>query len=108
MLQLADSVNATGGYAGVNIVDRNVVGSINPEATLVATRDWWDEWQQSNKQSLTITVGADAGNIITFTAPAVVQRELNPGDREGLFIYDIPMTYAEGPSGDDEMSLVFT
>lgn len=107
VVELSDDVNATGGYGGVNIVDRNVQGSMNPEATLIATKDWWAAWQAATQQALTLTVGATAGNIITFSGPKVVQRELTPGDRNGLFIYDIPISYAED-AGDDEVSLVFT
>lgn len=106
-VQMTDSVNGSDGYGGPVIVDRNAQGSMNPEATLVATHDWWSDWEDGTGQALTLTVGATAGNISTFTAPSVVDRELTETDRAGVLTYDIPISYAES-SGNDEVSLVLT
>lgn len=106
-LQMTPSVNAASGYGAAIITDRNVLGSLNPEAALVATHDWWSDWEDGTSQALTITIGATAGNIATLTAPACTDRELNPGDRDGIMIYDIPFTCAED-SGNDEVSLALT
>ena len=106
-LQMTDSVNGATGYAQAAIVGRDALGTIDPEATLVATRDWWSKWEDGTAEALTITVGTAAGNIATLTAPKCTHRELGEGDRNGILTYDVPFTLA-GNSGDDEVQLVMT
>ena len=106
-VQPSDSVNGSDGYGDVEIVARNPTGSMNPERTLIATHDWWSEWEDGTSMALTMALTGSAGNICTFTAPAVIDREITPGDRNGKAIYDIGISYS-GSSGDDEVSLALT
>lgn len=106
-VEMTDDMNDASGYEEALILDRNPQGSLDPQATLVATHDWWSDWQSGTEQALTLTLGATAGNIVTFTAPKVVDRELQPGDRQGLAIYQVPFTAARN-SGDDEVSIALT
>ena len=106
-MQMTDSVNGADGYAEAAIVGRDALGTIDPEATLVATRDWWSVWEDGTQEALSIVIGTAAGNISTFTAPKCTHRELAEGDRNGILTYDIPFTCA-GNAGDDEVSLVMT
>jgi hypothetical protein len=106
-MQMTDSVNGADGYAEAAIVGRNALGTMDPEATLVATRDWWSKWEDGTQEALSIVIGVTAGNIATFTAPKCTHRELVEGDRNGILTYDIPFTCA-GFTGDDEVSLVMT
>lgn len=102
-----DDINGADGYGVMTITGRSAQGSIDPEATLVATRDWFGVWVGGTAEALTITIGSTAGNILTVTAPALVHREISDGDRNGILTYDIPFTLARS-SGDDEISLAFT
>jgi hypothetical protein len=104
---LRPSIAGTDGYAGVEITGRNPSGSFNPEAILRATKDLWSEWNAGTPGALNFVLGATAGNIATVTAPAMVYREVTPGDRDGMAVYDVPCTYAMS-SGDDEISIVYS
>lgn len=103
-----DDMNHASGYGRFIAKSRRTAqGSFDPEATLVATNDFWSQWEDGTEQALSITIGATAGNIITFTAPKIVHRELSEGDRDGVLTYEIPFTAARD-TGDDEFQLVLT
>lgn len=104
---IPDDINSADGYGEVKIAGRTAQGSMDPEATLVATHDFWNEWESSAEMPLAITVGSVAGNIANLTAPKVVYRELSEGDRNGLYTLELPFTAARD-AGDDEVSLVMT
>ncbi len=106
-VQMTDSVNAASGYAQAAIVARDPLGSFNPEATLVATQDWWSLWEDGTQEALSIVIGATAGNIATFTAPKCTHRSLAEVDRNKILAYEIPFTCAVN-SADDEVSLAMT
>lgn len=102
-----DDINDPSGYGEFKITKRDTAGSFDPEATLVATHDFWSDWEDSTTQALSIAVSNGSGNIATLTAPKVVNRELSVGDRNGILIHEIPFTCAYD-SGDDEIQLVMT
>ncbi len=103
-----DSINAADGYGQITITGRAVTGSVDPEATLVATYDWIAKWKSSAAYALTTgTIGAAAGNRYTVTMPAVTYTELGAGDREGILTRDLKFVAAES-TGDDEVSIAFT
>lgn len=104
---IPDDVNAAEGYGEVKISGRTAQGSMDPEATLVATHDFWSDWEDGTQMALSIVVGSVAGNIATFTAPKVVYREFNEGERDGIYTLDLPFTAARN-IGDDEVSLAMT
>lgn len=102
-----DSVNGTDGYGEVFISNRQPQGSINPEITLVATHDWWAEWEDGDANTLSLTLGATAGNIATFTGLGTVYRELGMEDRSGVAVHSIPISFS-GAVGNDDINLVLT
>jgi hypothetical protein len=106
-VQIRPSVNAATGIAGFAIVGRNVVGSADPEAVLVATHDFWGKLISGVRASSVIAFGATAGNITTITTPKTMYRELKPGERNGIRTFEIGLQFAEN-SGDDEISIVLT
>lgn len=104
-----ESVIATHGIVGIEIVGRTPGGSINPEAIIEATRPWWANWEAASGATLAVVIGGTAGNIITINSDAngCVKESIAWGDRNGVRIYDIPFGLY-GSSGDDELQLVFT
>lgn len=106
-LIITDDVNDASGYGEVIIADRIPQGSFNPQEVLKATHDFYDDWEAGTSQALTVTIGSTAGNRCVVTAPAVVNRELNEGDRNGLMVWDIPFSCVES-SGDDAFKFSFT
>lgn len=106
-VEVGDDVNAADGYSEVRIVERNPLATMNPEAVLVATHNFWSKWTTGAAEALTVTLGSAAGNIIDIDAPKCVRRELNETERAGVLAYEIPMTMAKNVA-DDEIAIVLT
>jgi Phage tail tube protein len=103
-----DNLSAADGYGQIQITGRNVTGSVDPQATLVAAYDWIAKWKSSAAYALTTgTIGAAAGNRYAVTMPAVTYTEINAGDHEGILTRELKFVAAES-AGDDEVSLAFT
>lgn len=102
-------VNDAQGFGEVLITGRNVGGSIDPLATLVATNDWIGDFRSGASGSLTTgTVGGTAGNRVAITCAQTYFRDVAPGDRDGASIFDVTLGCAESSAGDDEIAVVFT
>ena len=102
------SVSAANGYSQIRITGRDVSGSFDPEATLLADHDFAAEWKSGAALALDSgVVGSAAGNRWRIQCPAISYREISEGDREGLRTLEIGFGAAE-INGDDEISLVFT
>ena len=100
--------NATDGYAEIRITKRDVNGSFDPEATVVATYNWITKWVSGATYALaTGTIGSTAGNRWALSMPAIQYREVSHGDRDGIFTHDVAFGACES-SGDDEFTLLFT
>ncbi len=101
-------MNSSDGYGDSMLVSRDPNGSFDPEAVLIATEDFWGDWESSADKSITCSIGTAAGNIVTINVPQAEYREVNYGDREGIRTYEIPFTATGTGAGDDEIQLVFT
>ena len=98
--------NNANGIAEFLITGRDTNGSLDPEAVTLAVNDFWSHWENSTSKVLSAQLGQTAGNIVLITAPAMVYREINPGDRNSVRTYDMPFTLAQS-AGDDELKLTF-
>ena len=100
------SMSAADGYGEILITDRDVTGSFDPEATLVAAQDWHGDWKSGATKAIsTGVIGATAGNRYQLDLSEAYYRELAPGDRDGLRTYEI----SYGAAGDDNaLTLTFT
>lgn len=94
-LSRAPSVNEISGYARVDITDRKVEGTFSPEATILATHDWYTTWSGGVKSDLTITLGNTAGNVIRLTAPNVIYTGLGFEDRSGILAQSMSFRCAQ-------------
>ena len=102
------SMSATDGFGEVFVGKRDFNGSFDPEMELVATNDFYGDFESGNKLALTSgTIGATAGNKFAITMPAVYYRDASNGDRDGIRTYELPFGAVES-SGDDEMQIIFT
>ncbi len=103
-----ESVTATHGVDGIEIVGRTPGGSINPEAVTEATRPFWANWEAGSGTTLQVVIGDAGGNIIQIDSDTngCVKESISWGDRNGVRIYDIPFGLY-GSSGDDEIKLTF-
>lgn len=103
-----EDISAADGYGIIQITGRDVKGSIDPLATLVADYDWVGKWITDNEAALdTGVVGTVAGNKYQLTMPAVSYMEIGNGDRDKVLSRDVGLSINES-SGDDEFSLAFT
>lgn len=101
-------INASDGFAAVQITSRDVSGSLDPEAVLVATEAFDANFRSGAAMALTTgVIGPSAGNRWAITMPAVSYRSIAPGDRDGVRTYELGFGAAES-SGDDEVSIAFT
>jgi len=95
------SINAANGWTGLVVSDRNASGGIDPEATLVATQDFWTKLSAANQMHFGMKVGVTTGNILAFHAPAAQYTGLTYKDRTGIVALDAAIQFNR-VSGDDE------
>lgn len=100
------SANAATGILEYMIRQRKVSGECDPEAVTLATKDFWQMWEDSSAVALSATVGATAGNKCVITAPKVVLDVPKYGDREGILTYSLPLVFTPD-TGDDEIKFSF-
>lgn len=108
-LAMSPDVNRANGFGEVRIVDRNPTGSFSPELTLVASNDWFDQFEAGTEKALTTgLLGTVAGNRITIAAPVIRYTGPSMGDRDGVRVLTMPFEALESASGDDAYSIVYT
>ena len=101
-------ISASDGYGQIRLTARDVNGSYDPEATVIADDNPQLDLQQGNTLVLdTGVIGPTAFNHYQITMPVVYYRDVSPGDREGIRTYDIPFG-AVDDTGDDDVTIVFT
>lgn len=101
-------ISATDGYAEVQLTQRDVNGSFDPELELVATDDPIGDLEGGTAQALTTgVIGPGVGERYQVDMPAVYYRDVSLGDRDGIRTLETPFGAAES-TGDDEVTLTFT
>lgn len=106
---LRNDVTAVTGNVSALITGRRPTGSINPELTDIATENFFNEWTTNATGVLTFTLGATAGNITVFNAPAAQIMAPSEGDRDEIRIEELDLLFSrDADAGDDELTLVFT
>lgn len=81
-------------------------GSFDPEAVLEATHPFYANWASANQAALSVTIGASAGNRCVITAPKAQYKSIAPGDRDKIYVYEVPIRLAQN-AGDDEVKFLF-
>jgi len=99
-------MNGTDGYNGVRITGRKPEGGIDPEATLVATHDFWGRMSASTRMPFQWRAGNVAGNTVWFLAPNTQYMKMTYKDRSGLRVYDAGLAFSR-INGDDEVLMLF-
>jgi len=102
-------ISETDGFGEITVGKRDLNGSFDPQADLVANEDFYGNFRSGTQMALTTgAIGATAGNILTIAMPKVYYRDVSPGDRDGIRTYELPFGAVEDSAGDDEISIVFT
>ena len=105
-IAMRDDISSANGIKGIVVANRKGKGSFNPEATLIATYDFWTDWTGSAQKALSAVIGSASGNKCTITAPKVTIDNIADGDRERVLTRDIPFSLGQN-AGNDEISLKF-
>lgn len=79
-----DNPNALEGFDPSVITARRMTGSMDPLATLVATRDLMTDFRIGTQRLLHARCGTVAGNRFGMVIPAAHPEQYAPGDRDGL------------------------
>ena len=100
------NVREADGFAQVEISKRDPTGTIDPEATNVATIDFESKFKSGELMTMTTgDVGSAAGNIWNLTANTAI-RDISQGERDQRRTDDLTCGFHE-IAGDDEFVLVF-
>lgn len=103
------NVNAPDGFAHPQITGIEVTGTYDPDKTLVATKDWLEEFRTGVVQAFnTGVIGETAGNQWSL-AMANTYNHAPPenGDANNVSKFNMAFTALES-SGDDRITLTFT
>ena len=105
---MPSDINAADGFGEIQITDRDINGTIDPEDESLATKDFLADWEAGTEMALgTGVIGGTAGNKYQITMPAVSYRDASLGEREGLRTIQLPYG-AHEVSGDDGVSIAYT
>jgi hypothetical protein len=106
-LALRPSIKAATGIASVLVSNRVPVGAIKVEERLVADFDLYGKKYTNVEGSLSMPVGATAGNIVTLTAPKVRFTDLPQEFRDNILVINVGLRFNMS-AGDDEISIALT
>jgi len=92
------------GYISALVTDRRITATIDCEAELAATKNFYLEWHNRTLQYFQLTIGNVAGNIVTLVGPKVQITNVRDGDRNGIALMqlDLLFTFYNESTKDDE------
>lgn len=97
------------GYHAAAITNRNIRFTINPEASVFATKNWYQDMMDADTLALNLVIGATANNIITIAAPALQLMTAAPGSRDDLSTDSLEFAcMRSAATGDDELTINLT
>ncbi len=100
-------INSAQGLKGFAVGSRDPNYNVRIEAELEATHAFWDNLRSRTEEALDLTIGTDAGNIITFAAPKAASRNITVADDAGIDMYDISGQLLEN-AGNDNYTITFS
>ncbi len=106
VVMLESDADATGFHYAL-ITGRNVTGTLSPELTLVATKDWHNEWLTRVEQALSIAL-AGSSQTLTIAAPKLQFTNLQETSTNDVTREAITFQCNRSASaGNDELTLTF-
>ena len=94
------------GIAGVLITNRNITGSIDPEAVLQSDYDFFAKLKSGDTASMKIDIGSEFGNSVSFEAPRVQITESSFSDRDGIAVNNLNLLLTEGDDSSNTSELI--
>lgn len=96
------------GYSTAYIVDRRPGGSVDPEAALVATKNWMTSLTASTQAAFALDLGTVANNTMQFDAPKCQVVRKARGVRNKYRTNELELKFGRSASaGDDSFTLTF-
>lgn len=92
------------GYEGVDLIDRAPDGSSEFEATLMATKNWFNVARDQTLDALQIVHGTAAGNIVEIDAAKVQITEPTYAENDGITMLSCGLKLMP-TAGNDEISI---
>jgi hypothetical protein len=110
-IAMPPSIAATDGYGEVQITQADVAGEVTMDAELASVID--TDAQLTAGTGITFgsgTLGATAGNRITFTGAAsgLYWKDRTVGEAEGMRTRTLPFGLNDSASGNDSLAISFT
>jgi len=108
-VNMMPSLAATHGVQGATIVGRLGEASMDPEATLAADIDYFTPLEAGTLTALSYALTNSTVDV-DISLPTCELMNVTPGDRNGVFIYDIPMRLVRSANsaGEDEAYIQFS
>lgn len=104
---LREDANQEAGYCNAIVTGRNITGTMNPEAELVATEDPYGDWLARTEKALNIQLGTGVGKI-DIDLPKTQATNVQEGDRGGLLTDEITFIANRNASaGNDDLTIDF-
>jgi hypothetical protein len=105
-IYVREDITNANGYLYAVITERAVSGKIDPEATLIATRNYFNEFISETEAALSLATSGTTP--ITIAAPKAQYKAMNEGDRTGIVTNEIEFVCNKSAAaGDDEFSITF-
>lgn len=98
-----DANDLTGLRSGI-IVDRKVRATADPEAALVADRDWQAIYRASTTEAFSCVIGTAANNIMTVAGAAAQVFSRGRGERNKITTEDVTLAFL----GESPLTIAFT
>lgn len=96
---------STYGNESFRVTGRNMTGSIDPEAQLVADNDVYGKLRAGTESAMNFTLGTTSGNIVTFESSKVQIDSVGDSSREDILVDDLSLRFNQPIySGTDEYS----
>ena len=108
---LREDANAVTGYHSVVIANRRIVGTINPEQTLLSVKNNDYDWTNRTERAMAIDVGDGSanGNQIDIAAPKLQITDVQEGDRNGIQIEEVAYQLnRSADAGEDELTITWS
>lgn len=103
-----DDISKSTGVGELMIASRRPVINIDPEADIMATKNFWSEAFARTTSAFSFTYGTvGSKTVITLTAPKVAIDDIAYEEKGPLVAYTLPLlcTYDDG---DDEFAIVYS
>lgn len=104
---LREDANDSSGYCHAVITGRRCVGTMNPEAALVATEDTYGNWTSRTERAMALQLGSGT-NRVDFDAPKLQVTNVQEAERNGLQVDQVDYQLnRSAAAGDDELTIDF-